>query len=66
MDAAAAASPARLLRRCAEHIGRLSSGDGTRLQNRSRMSVTDAHALAFSLAATLMAVIVIFKAGEGT
>lgn len=30
------------------------------------MSLTDAHAFAFSLATTLMAVIVIFKAGDGT
>lgn len=30
------------------------------------MSFTDAHAFAFSLATTLMAVIVIFRAGDGT
>ena len=30
------------------------------------MSLTDAHAFAFSLATTLQAVIVIFKAGDGT
>ena len=30
------------------------------------MSLTDAHAFAFSLATSLMAVIVIFKAGVGT
>ena len=30
------------------------------------MSLTDAHAFAFSLATTLMAVIVIFRAGDGT
>jgi len=30
------------------------------------MSVNDAHAFAFSLATTLMAVIVIFRAGDGT
>ena len=30
------------------------------------MSLNDAHAFAFSLATTLMAVIVIFKAGDGT
>ena len=30
------------------------------------MSFNDAHAFAFSLAATLMAVIVIFRAGDGT
>ncbi len=30
------------------------------------MSFPDAHAYAFSLAATLMAVIVIFRAGDGT
>ncbi len=30
------------------------------------MSLYDAHAFAFSLATTLMAVIVIFRAGDGT
>lgn len=30
------------------------------------MSLNDAHAFAFSLATTLMAVIVIFRAGDGT
>jgi hypothetical protein len=30
------------------------------------MSFPDAHAYAFSLAATLMAVIIIFRAGDGT
>jgi len=30
------------------------------------MSFADAHAFAFSLAATLMATIVIFRAGDGT
>ena len=30
------------------------------------MSFNDAHAFAFSLATTLMAVIVIFRAGDGT
>ena len=30
------------------------------------MSLNDAHAFAFSLATTLMAVIVIFQAGDGT
>jgi hypothetical protein len=30
------------------------------------MSLNDAHAFAFSLAASLMAVIVIFRAGDGT
>ena len=30
------------------------------------MSLNDAHAYAFSLAATLMVAIVIFKAGDGT
>lgn len=30
------------------------------------MSLADAHAFAFSLATTLMAVIVIFRAGDGT
>ncbi|MCX8570815.1 hypothetical protein [Aminobacter sp. MET-1] len=30
------------------------------------MSFTDAHAFAFSLAATLMVAIVIFRAGDGT
>lgn len=50
-----------------EHFGRLSSGDGPRPQDRSRkMSFADAHAFAFSLAATLMVSIVIFRAGDGT
>lgn len=30
------------------------------------MSLTDAHAFAFSLASTLIAAIIIFKAGDGT
>ena len=30
------------------------------------MSLADAHALAFSLAATLMVTIVVFRAGDGT
>ncbi|WP_168991721.1 MULTISPECIES: hypothetical protein [Mesorhizobium] len=30
------------------------------------MSLNDAHAFAFSLAATLMAIIVIFQAGDGS
>lgn len=30
------------------------------------MSLNDAHAFAFSLATTLMVVIVVFKAGDGT
>jgi len=44
-----------------KHLGRLSSGDGPRLQTgATKMSLADAHAFAFSLAATLMVTIIIY------
>ncbi len=56
------------MRPSAGHIGRLSRG---RWPPASRtgagtISLNDAQAYAFSLAATLMVAIVIFKAGDGT
>ena len=65
--AAASALPAWVLRPSAEHIGRLSAGDGPPLETGAgSTSLNDAHAFAFSLATTLMSVVVIFRAGDGT
>lgn len=49
------------------HVGRLSAGGGPPLETGAgSRSFNDAHAFAFSLATSLMAVIVIFRAGDGT